>query len=148
MAAMKILRTGWLLSATLILLAASPSPEPSSFVIRGARVADGTGAPLVAADVRVVGDRIAEVGVRGAPRSPRRLCTGRIHAEKHAITIEQRATDERRGKEQRDDEREHDLGTGQAGGHASRRIRCSPRSRGFSRGFESVDASRPWLDAA
>lgn len=33
-----------------------------SWTIRGAQVADGTGAPLRRADVRLVGDRIAEVG--------------------------------------------------------------------------------------
>ena len=35
---------------------------PPSFVVRGAQVADGTGAPLARADVRVEGDRIAAVG--------------------------------------------------------------------------------------
>ena len=39
-------------------------PSPSrSFVIRGAQVADGTGAPLQRADVRVEGETIAAVGV-------------------------------------------------------------------------------------
>jgi N-acyl-D-amino-acid deacylase len=41
--------------------------QPSSFVIVGAQVADGTGAPLVAASVRVRGEVIAEVG-RLTPR--------------------------------------------------------------------------------
>jgi N-acyl-D-amino-acid deacylase len=40
-------------------LAAEP---PKSWVIAGAKVADGTGAPLAAQDVRVDGDRIAAVG--------------------------------------------------------------------------------------
>lgn len=35
---------------------------PASWVIAGARVADGTGKPLVAQDVRVSGDRIVEIG--------------------------------------------------------------------------------------
>ena len=35
---------------------------PPSFVVRGAQIADGTGAPLVRADVRVEGDTIAAVG--------------------------------------------------------------------------------------
>lgn len=47
--------------AGLVFLAATPEKQPS-FLIAGARVADGTGSPLVAEDVRVVGDRIAEVG--------------------------------------------------------------------------------------
>jgi N-acyl-D-amino-acid deacylase len=75
MAAMKFLRAASVLSAAVVLLAASPSPEPSSFVIRGARVADGTGAPLSAADVRVVGDRIAEVG-KLAPREGEKVIRG------------------------------------------------------------------------
>ena len=41
--------------------------QPTSFIIVGAQVADGTGAPLVAASVRVRGDVIAEVG-RLTPR--------------------------------------------------------------------------------
>ena len=36
--------------AGLSLLAAAPPPEPQSFLIAGARVADGTGAPLVTED--------------------------------------------------------------------------------------------------
>ena len=39
-----------------------PDRQPASFVISGARVADGTGAPLIAASVRVEGDRIAAGG--------------------------------------------------------------------------------------
>src|SRR5215469_1629539 len=49
-------------AAPLLLLSFSPETPPASFVIVGAQVADGTGAPLSKADVRVVGDRIAEVG--------------------------------------------------------------------------------------
>ena len=38
-------------------------PEPrSTWLIRGAQVVDGTGGPIRAADVRIEGDRIAEVG--------------------------------------------------------------------------------------
>ena len=36
-----------------------------SFVIRGARVVDGTGSPAVVADVSVHGDLITEVGAAG-----------------------------------------------------------------------------------
>lgn len=46
----------------LLFLAAAPDEPPPSLLIAGARVADGTGAPLSRADVRVRGDRIAEVG--------------------------------------------------------------------------------------
>src|ERR1700739_1914218 len=46
----------------LLLPAASPDQPATSFVIVGAQVADGTGASLSKADVRVVGDSIAEVG--------------------------------------------------------------------------------------
>lgn len=41
---------------------AAPRRQPASFVITGARIADGTGAPLRAASVRVQGDSIAAVG--------------------------------------------------------------------------------------
>ena len=54
------------LAATPVLaflfLSAAPDTPPASVLIVGARVADGTGAPLSRADVRVRGDRIAEVG--------------------------------------------------------------------------------------
>ena len=43
-------------------LAASREEPSSSLLIAGARIADGTGAPLKTADVRVRGDRIVEVG--------------------------------------------------------------------------------------
>lgn len=72
---MKLSRILAVLPAALVLLAASPNPEPASFVIRGARVADGTGSPLVQADVRVAGDRIAEVG-KLAPRDGERVIRG------------------------------------------------------------------------
>lgn len=45
-----------------VLLAAPLRSQPSSFVISGAQVADGTGAPLRQASVRVEGDTIAAVG--------------------------------------------------------------------------------------
>lgn len=47
--------------ALFVLAAAPDEPQPSMLIV-GARVADGTGAPLARADVRVRGDRIAEVG--------------------------------------------------------------------------------------
>jgi len=60
---MKRIATGILASAALTLLFAfSPDAPPKSFVIAGARVADGTGAPIVEKDVRVEGDKIVEVG--------------------------------------------------------------------------------------
>ena len=46
----------------LSVLGAAPEESAPSLLITGARVADGTGAPLVRTDVRVRGDRIAEVG--------------------------------------------------------------------------------------
>jgi len=64
MALMKFPRMLAVLAAGLCLSATSPAlpPDAPSFLIQGAQVADGTGAPLKKADVRVVGDRIAEVG--------------------------------------------------------------------------------------
>ncbi len=61
--------------AGLALLAASPQTETKSFLVQGARVADGTGAPLVAADVRVAGDRIVEVG-KLSPKDGERVIRG------------------------------------------------------------------------
>jgi N-acyl-D-amino-acid deacylase len=49
-------------SLAALLGAAEQKTEPSSFLIAGARVADGTGVPIEVHDVRVRGDRIAEVG--------------------------------------------------------------------------------------
>ena len=54
-------------------LAAEP---PTSWVIAGARVADGTGAPLVAQDVRIDGDRIVEVG-KLSPHAGERVVDGK-----------------------------------------------------------------------
>ena len=47
-------------SLAVVVLSSQGSP---SFVITGARIADGTGAPLRAGSVRVEGDTIAVVGV-------------------------------------------------------------------------------------
>jgi N-acyl-D-amino-acid deacylase len=50
-------------AAALVLGASSEPPSSSSsFLVRGARVADGTGGPIEERDVRVEGDRIAAVG--------------------------------------------------------------------------------------
>lgn len=46
----------------LLLPAAAQGPQQKGIVIVGADVADGSGAPLVRANVRVLGDRIARVG--------------------------------------------------------------------------------------
>ena len=62
-------------TAALLLLAASPDPPPASFVIIGAQVADGTGAPLTRSDVRVVGDSIAEVG-KVTPKAGEKVVRG------------------------------------------------------------------------
>src|SRR5262245_5647565 len=49
--------TAWI--AALALLAAEPR---NTWLIRGAQIVDGTGGPITSGDVRVEGDRIAEVG--------------------------------------------------------------------------------------
>jgi N-acyl-D-amino-acid deacylase len=59
-----VLRT---LSVVLILFASSAGPtasqdKPSTTVILNAQIADGTGKPLRRANVRIAGDRIAEIG--------------------------------------------------------------------------------------
>jgi N-acyl-D-amino-acid deacylase len=43
-------------------IAAGPPKDPDSFLIAGARVADGSGGPIERKDVRVEGDRILEIG--------------------------------------------------------------------------------------
>ncbi len=50
------------IAALALFLAAGPQDNPQSFLIAGARVADGTGGPISRKNVRVTGDRIAEVG--------------------------------------------------------------------------------------
>lgn len=51
------------LVVSLTLVAAAHEPQQAtSFIITGAQVADGSGGPLMAANVRVIGDSIAEVG--------------------------------------------------------------------------------------
>ena len=59
------MHTKALLALIVVAFSASQGVAPASrsFVIRGAQVADGTGAPLQRADVRVEGDTIAAVGV-------------------------------------------------------------------------------------
>ncbi|MFY9550999.1 MAG: D-aminoacylase, partial [Thermoanaerobaculia bacterium] len=67
--------------ALLAALAAEAAPAPPnepdsvSWVIVGARVADGTGAPMEKKDVRVAGDRILEVGTL-QPRPGEKVVSG------------------------------------------------------------------------
>lgn len=55
------------------------SPPSSSILISGSRIADGTGAPLRDADVRIVGDSIAAVEKAGSlkPRPGERVVSGK-----------------------------------------------------------------------
>ena len=55
------------LAAAAVVLAAltlvsAADDAPKTFLIAGARVADGTGGPIEKKDVRIAGDKIAEVG--------------------------------------------------------------------------------------
>ncbi|MDQ6891588.1 MAG: amidohydrolase family protein [Acidobacteriota bacterium] len=60
------------LAVALLLASALARPlGAESFVIRGARVADGTGGPLRAADVRITGDTITAVGKLTAAKGER-----------------------------------------------------------------------------
>lgn len=51
-----------LLTSCTTLLLNAQAPQPASWVIVGAQVADGTGSPLRTANVRIAGDSILEVG--------------------------------------------------------------------------------------
>ncbi len=63
---MRVFRLPALLAAALAALAAAPRRPPAQpdydVLIRGGTVADGSGGPLRAADVAIVGDRIAAIG--------------------------------------------------------------------------------------
>ncbi len=68
------MRTPILLSALVVALGqCAHAQAPGGFLIKNGRVVDGTGAPGRAADVRVAGDAIAEVGVGLVPRSGERV---------------------------------------------------------------------------
>src|ERR1035441_9036944 len=57
------LRSYIVLTAFLLIAAASPAQKRDyDFVISGARVIDGTGAPWTSADIGIVGDHIAAIG--------------------------------------------------------------------------------------
>ena len=64
------------LTASLLLLSLRHPAFADSFVVTGARVADGTGKPLRTANVRVEGDTITEVGAF-LPRKGERVVDGR-----------------------------------------------------------------------
>jgi N-acyl-D-amino-acid deacylase len=72
MRAMKSYRVLFVPILACLLLAASREEPSSALLITGARVADGTGASLVKADVRVHGDSIVEVGTL-RPRAGEKL---------------------------------------------------------------------------
>ena len=72
---MRFSRNLAVLAAPLLLLSLSPATSAASFVVVGAQVADGTGAPLKNSDVRVVGDRIAEVG-KLSPKAGEKVVRG------------------------------------------------------------------------
>jgi len=74
-----------LLTATVLLpvLASTPSglsAQPAALLVRGGQLVDGTGTPPRAADVRISGDTIVEVGEHLAPRAGERVidAAGRV----------------------------------------------------------------------
>jgi len=74
-----------LLTATVLLpvLASPPSglsAQPAALLVRGGQLVDGTGTPPRAADVRISGDTIVEVGEHLAPRAGERVidAAGRV----------------------------------------------------------------------
>ncbi len=66
---------GWVCAAGLA-AGSLLATEPESWLIVGARVADGTGKPSIAQDVRIQGDRILEVG-RLTPAPGERVVDGK-----------------------------------------------------------------------
>lgn len=90
---MKFSRIALALAAAVPLLAAAPETKTDSFLVQGARVADGTGAPLVAADVRVVGDRIAEVGKLSPKRGERVIAGAGLVLAPGFIDVHNHSTD-------------------------------------------------------
>jgi N-acyl-D-amino-acid deacylase len=70
------LRIALLAAATAVLTLGASPLRADGFLVRGAQVADGTGAPLKSADVRVEGDTIVAVG-KLAPRPGERVVDGR-----------------------------------------------------------------------
>ena len=69
-------RLAWMLLATAAAESAwhsprSSPPSPSTSLIRGGKIVDGTGNPWFMGDVAIQGDRIAAVGPLGARRRPR-----------------------------------------------------------------------------
>ena len=68
-------------AASLLFLAFACRGPEFDFVVRGGHVLDGTGAPLVRADVGVKGDRITAVGDLAGRRAARELdASGRVVA--------------------------------------------------------------------
>src|SRR5262245_7803593 len=87
-------RSGLLAIAAAILTAASLPAADEPFVIRGARVADGTGGPLQDASVRVEGDTITAVGAI-KPRKGERVVDGKgLVLAPGFIDIHNHSTDE------------------------------------------------------
>lgn len=70
--AMALVLVGW---AGLGALVPGAAQEPAAWMITGAQVADGTGAPLRVTNVRVVGDTIASIG-SDAPQAGDRVVDG------------------------------------------------------------------------
>jgi N-acyl-D-amino-acid deacylase len=68
-----LLAHGWVVARAI---SQEPASKPTSILIAGGAVVDGTGAPARRADVRIAGDRIAEVGAL-TPRPGERVIDAR-----------------------------------------------------------------------
>src|SRR5246127_5648460 len=80
----------WLILFNLLFLAGlSQAQEPHyDFILSGARVVDGTGAPWFVADIGIVGDRIAAIGDLSHASAAKRLNTTGLFASPGFIDVQ------------------------------------------------------------
>src|SRR5262250_1002704 len=69
-----LLRFSWILAALLLIAGLSSAQQARyDFIISGAHIVDGTGAPWVAGDIGIAGDRIVAIGDLSQDSSSKRI---------------------------------------------------------------------------